>query len=53
MRGLGTKIAELIICLIYANLTIELQSKLFGTTPEGAGIKYVIDPGFCKIEMLQ
>jgi hypothetical protein len=68
VRGLGTKIAELIIiCLIYANLTIELQGKIFGTTPEGAGkvdlatsiaetsltidgIKYVIDPGFCKMK---
>ncbi|PIA63011.1 hypothetical protein AQUCO_00200792v1 [Aquilegia coerulea] len=35
-RGLGTKIAELIICPIYANLPTELQSKIFETTPEGA-----------------
>ncbi|XP_078430024.1 pre-mRNA-splicing factor ATP-dependent RNA helicase DEAH1-like [Wolffia australiana] len=66
-RGLGTKIAELIICPIYANLPTELQSKIFEPTPEGArkvvlatniaetsltidGIKYVIDPGFCKIK---
>ncbi|XP_070683203.1 pre-mRNA-splicing factor ATP-dependent RNA helicase DEAH1-like isoform X1 [Malus domestica] len=65
-RGLGTKIAELIICPIYANLPTELQSKIFEPTPEGArkvilatniaetsltidGIKYVIDPGFCKM----
>uniref|UniRef100_A0A6N2L6X2 RNA helicase n=1 Tax=Salix viminalis TaxID=40686 RepID=A0A6N2L6X2_SALVM len=63
--GLGTKIAELIICPIYANLPTELQAKIFEPTPEGArkvvlatniaetsltidGIKYVIDPGFCK-----
>ncbi|XP_050204764.1 pre-mRNA-splicing factor ATP-dependent RNA helicase DEAH1-like isoform X2 [Mercurialis annua] len=66
-RGLGTKIAELIICPIYANLPTELQSKIFDPTPEGArkvvlatniaetsltidGIKYVIDPGFCKMK---
>ncbi|KAJ4775920.1 RNA helicase-like [Rhynchospora pubera] len=66
-RGLGTKIAELIICPIYANLPTELQAKIFEPTPEGArkvvlatniaetsltidGIKYVVDPGFCKIK---
>ncbi|XP_058070322.1 pre-mRNA-splicing factor ATP-dependent RNA helicase DEAH1-like isoform X3 [Magnolia sinica] len=66
-RGLGTKIAELIICPIYANLPTELQSKIFEPTPEGArkvvlatniaetsltidGIRYVIDPGFCKMK---
>lgn len=66
-RGLGTKISELIICPIYANLPTELQSKIFEQTPEGArkvvlatniaetsltidGIKYVIDPGFCKMK---
>lgn len=66
-RGLGTKIAELIICPIYANLPTELQAKIFEPTPEGArkvvlatniaetsltidGIRYVIDPGFCKIK---
>eukprot|EP00252_Welwitschia_mirabilis_P004082 TRINITY_DN14270_c0_g2_i1.p1 TRINITY_DN14270_c0_g2~~TRINITY_DN14270_c0_g2_i1.p1 ORF type:complete len:1044 (-),score=237.61 TRINITY_DN14270_c0_g2_i1:18-3149(-) len=64
-RGLGTKIAEMIICPIYANLPSDLQAKIFEPTPEGArkvilatniaetsltidGIKYVIDPGFCK-----
>ncbi|KAL6554780.1 Pre-mRNA-splicing factor ATP-dependent RNA helicase DEAH1 [Orobanche gracilis] len=67
MRGLGTKIAELIVCPIYANLPTELQAKIFEPTPEGArkvvlatniaetsltidGIKYVIDPGFCKMK---
>ncbi|CAB4281095.1 unnamed protein product [Prunus armeniaca] len=66
-RGLGTKIAELIICPIYANLPTELQGKIFEATPDGArkvvlatniaetsltidGIKYVIDPGFCKMK---
>ncbi|KAL2456374.1 RNA helicase family protein [Abeliophyllum distichum] len=66
-RGFGTKIAELIICPIYANLPTELQSKIFEPTPEAArkvvlatniaetsltidGIKYVIDPGFCKMK---
>lgn len=66
-RGLGTKIAELIICPIYANLPTELQAQIFEPTPEGArkvvlatniaetsltidGIKYVIDPGFCKMK---
>ncbi|KAK9803173.1 hypothetical protein WJX72_009006 [[Myrmecia] bisecta] len=64
-RGMGTKIGELIIAPIYANLPSELQAKIFETTPAGArkivlatniaetsltidGIKYVIDPGFCK-----
>ncbi|KAJ4748475.1 RNA helicase family protein [Rhynchospora pubera] len=66
-RGLGTKIPELIICPIYANLPTELQAKIFEPTPDGArkvvlatniaetsltidGIKYVVDPGFCKIK---
>ncbi|RZB65548.1 Pre-mRNA-splicing factor ATP-dependent RNA helicase DEAH1, partial [Glycine soja] len=66
-RGLGTKISELIICPIYANLPTELQAKIFEPTPEGArkvvlatniaetsltidGIKYVIDPGFCRMK---
>ncbi|CAN0896834.1 Pre-mRNA-splicing factor ATP-dependent RNA helicase DEAH1 [Linum grandiflorum] len=66
-KGLGTKIPELIICPIYANLPTELQAKIFEQTPEGArkvvlatniaetsltidGIKYVIDPGFCKMK---
>ncbi|XP_008453258.1 pre-mRNA-splicing factor ATP-dependent RNA helicase DEAH1 [Cucumis melo] len=35
-RGLGTKIAELIICPIYANLPTELQAKIFEPTPVGA-----------------
>ncbi|KAL3617822.1 Pre-mRNA-splicing factor ATP-dependent RNA helicase DEAH1 [Castilleja foliolosa] len=35
-RGLGTKIAELIICPIYANLPTEQQAKIFEPTPEGA-----------------
>ncbi|XP_049393430.1 pre-mRNA-splicing factor ATP-dependent RNA helicase DEAH1-like isoform X2 [Solanum stenotomum] len=36
IKGLGTKIAELIICPIYANLPTELQAKIFEPTPEGA-----------------
>ncbi|TMW81607.1 hypothetical protein EJD97_008707 [Solanum chilense] len=36
IRGLGSKIAELIICPIYANLPTELQAKIFEPTPEGA-----------------
>eukprot|EP00193_Tetraselmis_chui_P019073 CAMPEP_0177784738 /NCGR_PEP_ID=MMETSP0491_2-20121128/19893_1 /TAXON_ID=63592 /ORGANISM="Tetraselmis chuii, Strain PLY429" /LENGTH=297 /DNA_ID=CAMNT_0019305589 /DNA_START=18 /DNA_END=908 /DNA_ORIENTATION=+ len=64
-RGLGSKIGELIIAPIYANLPSDLQAKIFETTPPGArkiviatniaetsltidGIRYVIDPGFCK-----
>ncbi|GJN14319.1 hypothetical protein PR202_gb01129 [Eleusine coracana subsp. coracana] len=35
-RGLGTKIAELLICPIYANLPTELQAKIFEPTPPGA-----------------
>ncbi|GJS34756.1 pre-mRNA-splicing factor ATP-dependent RNA helicase DEAH1-like protein isoform X1 [Tanacetum coccineum] len=35
-RGCGSKIAELIICPIYANLPTELQAKIFEPTPEGA-----------------
>ncbi|GJR19237.1 pre-mRNA-splicing factor ATP-dependent RNA helicase DEAH1-like protein isoform X1 [Tanacetum coccineum] len=35
-RGCGSKIAELIICPIYANLPTELQAKNFEPTPEGA-----------------
>ncbi|WJX66699.1 Pre-mRNA-splicing factor ATP-dependent RNA helicase DEAH1 [Trifolium repens] len=36
VRALGTKLAELIICPIYANLPTELQAKIFEPTPEGA-----------------
>ncbi|OIW19862.1 hypothetical protein TanjilG_27228 [Lupinus angustifolius] len=66
-RGLGSKIAELVICPIDANLPTELQAKIFQPTPGGArkivlatniaetsltidGIKYVVDPGFCKMK---
>ncbi|KAG8884376.1 hypothetical protein FRB97_004385 [Tulasnella sp. 331] len=35
-RALGNKVAELIVCPIYANLPSEMQSKIFEPTPEGA-----------------
>jgi pre-mRNA-splicing factor ATP-dependent RNA helicase DHX16 len=35
-RGLGTKIGELIICPIYANLPTDMQAKIFEPTPKGA-----------------
>lgn len=35
-RALGNKVAELIICPIYANLPSEMQAKIFEPTPEGA-----------------
>ncbi|KAI0041985.1 pre-mRNA splicing factor [Auriscalpium vulgare] len=35
-RALGNKIAELIICPIYANLPSDMQAKIFEPTPEGA-----------------
>lgn len=35
-RTLSNKIAELIICPIYANLPSEMQAKIFEPTPEGA-----------------
>uniref|UniRef100_A0A7S2ESN9 RNA helicase n=1 Tax=Trieres chinensis TaxID=1514140 RepID=A0A7S2ESN9_TRICV len=35
-RGLGTRIKELIICPIYANLPSEQQAKIFEKTPPGA-----------------
>ncbi|KAF5840651.1 P-loop containing nucleoside triphosphate hydrolase protein [Dunaliella salina] len=35
-KGLGTRIGELIICPIYANLPSELQAKIFEPTPPGA-----------------
>ncbi|KAK6118829.1 hypothetical protein DH2020_047429 [Rehmannia glutinosa] len=35
-RRLGSKIAELVICPIYANLPTELQAKIFEPTPQGA-----------------
>merc|ERR1719334_2670730 len=64
-RKFGSKIAELIIVPIYANLPSEMQARIFEPTPPGArkvvlatniaetsltidGIKFVIDPGFCK-----
>ncbi|OMO89589.1 hypothetical protein COLO4_19679 [Corchorus olitorius] len=67
IRSLGSKVAELIICPVYANLPSEIQARIFEPTPQGArkvvlatniaetsltidGIKYVIDPGFCKMK---
>ncbi|KAK0553492.1 hypothetical protein OC846_000881 [Tilletia horrida] len=35
-RALGSKIPELIVCPIYANLPAEMQAKIFEPTPEGA-----------------
>lgn len=35
-RNLGSRIAELIICPIYANLPSEQQAKIFENTPKGA-----------------
>ncbi|KAI9443294.1 pre-mRNA splicing factor [Lactarius indigo] len=35
-RALGNKVAELIICPIYANLPSDMQAKIFEPTPEGA-----------------
>jgi pre-mRNA-splicing factor ATP-dependent RNA helicase DHX16 len=35
-RKLGSRVKELIICPIYANLPSELQAKIFEPTPEGA-----------------
>ncbi|CAM6098163.1 unnamed protein product [Calypogeia fissa] len=35
-RGLGTRIGEMIICPIYANLPSDMQTKIFEETPEGA-----------------
>lgn len=35
-RALGNKIAELMICPIYANLPSDMQAKIFEPTPEGA-----------------
>lgn len=35
-RSMGSKISEMIICPIYANLPSQLQAKIFEPTPEGA-----------------
>ncbi|GAA5961157.1 hypothetical protein JCM21900_005883 [Sporobolomyces salmonicolor] len=35
-RALGNKVAELMICPIYANLPTEMQARIFEPTPEGA-----------------
>ncbi|GJJ09880.1 hypothetical protein Clacol_004104 [Clathrus columnatus] len=35
-RTLGNKVAELIVCPIYANLPSDMQAKIFEPTPEGA-----------------
>ena len=35
-KGLGSKIPELIVCPIYANLPSDMQSKIFDPTPDGA-----------------
>ncbi|KAJ2378625.1 hypothetical protein IW150_000686 [Coemansia sp. RSA 2607] len=36
MKALGSRVSELIICPIYANLPSELQARIFEPTPEGA-----------------
>ncbi|XP_042058204.1 pre-mRNA-splicing factor ATP-dependent RNA helicase DEAH1-like isoform X3 [Salvia splendens] len=36
IRKVGTKMAELIICPIYANLPSEVQARVFDPTPKGA-----------------
>ncbi|KAJ1971255.1 hypothetical protein H4R35_005370 [Dimargaris xerosporica] len=36
VRALGSRMKELIICPIYANLPSELQAKIFEPTPDGA-----------------
>ncbi|KAJ1949870.1 hypothetical protein EC988_004595, partial [Linderina pennispora] len=36
MKALGSKVPELIICPIYANLPADLQARIFEPTPEGA-----------------
>jgi hypothetical protein len=65
-RSMGSKIKDLLICPIYANLPTELQAKVFEATSPGVrkvvlatniaetsltidGVKFVIDPGFQKI----
>jgi HrpA-like RNA helicase len=35
-KGLGSKIGELMICPIYANLPSDMQSRIFEKTPPGA-----------------
>ncbi|CEG75130.1 Putative Pre-mRNA-splicing factor ATP-dependent RNA helicase DHX16 [Rhizopus microsporus] len=35
-KALGSKISELIVCPIYANLPSEMQARIFEPTPEGA-----------------
>ena len=59
------RLADLVVCPIYASLPTDLQQKIFEPAPENGrkcvlatniaetsltidGIKYVIDPGFCK-----
>jgi len=36
IQGLSSKIVEMIICPIYANLPPNIQAKIFKETPEGA-----------------
>jgi hypothetical protein len=36
MRGLGTKVGELLVLPIYSTLPTELQAKIFEPTPPGA-----------------
>ncbi|KAJ1797602.1 hypothetical protein LPJ59_003029, partial [Coemansia sp. RSA 2399] len=36
MKALGSKVPELVICPIYANLPSDLQARIFEPTPEGA-----------------
>jgi pre-mRNA-splicing factor ATP-dependent RNA helicase DHX16 len=55
-RILGSKIAELIICPIYASLPSDMQGKIFEPTPEGARKvsqpAYLINKTICNSDSL-
>ena len=44
-KSLGTKVAEMVICPIYANLPSDLQAKIFEPTPEGARKVLLLNKG--------
>ncbi|KAI3936132.1 hypothetical protein MKW92_005000 [Papaver armeniacum] len=55
IRGLRSKMAELIICPVYGNLQpiykkVVLATNIAETSLTIDGIKYVVDPGFCKLK---
>lgn len=55
MRGLGSKVGELLVLPIYSTLPTELQAKIFEPTPPGARVnhtQHTAKPAACHVSPL-